>query len=206
VFEPEIVQQLDLLPAVCHSFGFGVGKGAGFEADDFMAAAAAKEVESGGTCLLLTTDRDSYQLASEHVTVLTPRKGARELDRIGPHEVVAYFGVLPEQVPDFKALSGDASDKIPGIRGVGPKAAASLLLKFGSLEGVIENWDRPASDAELALRFREVARMCATGIPLLAEPVDWRAAFEPDWRAGSEALRILGANSLAERVAKLAAT
>src|SRR5579862_59701 len=107
IFEHEIVQQLDVFPTLCEAFGFGVGKAAGFEADDLMASAARAEVERGGTCLLLTTDRDSYQLVSEHVTVLSPRRGTRELERIGPVQVVERFGVLPEQVPDFKALSGD---------------------------------------------------------------------------------------------------
>jgi len=203
IFEPEIVVQLNLLPGICEAFNLGVGKNAGYEADDLMAAAAHREVEGGGTCLILTTDRDSYQLVSEHVTILTPRRGTRELDRIGPHEVVAHFGVLPEQVPDFKALCGDASDKFPGIRGIGPKAAASLLLKHGSLEKVIEAWDRPQSDADLALKFREVARMRPEGA-LPDPPTDWPDRFHPDWAAGSEAVRALGATNLADRLAALA--
>ncbi|MGI8923751.1 MAG: 5'-3' exonuclease [Fimbriimonadales bacterium] len=128
VFDGEIVQQLDIFPALCREFGFGVCKSAGYEADDLMAAAACREVADGGTCLLYTTDRDAYQLVSQHVTILAPRPRTRELDRIGPLQVVERLGVLPEQVPDFKALSGDPSDKIPGARGVGPKSAATLLL------------------------------------------------------------------------------
>src|SRR5262249_24527706 len=116
VFDDEILQQLDLLPPLCAAFGFGVGKAEGFEADDLMAAGALAEVSAGGRCLLLTSDRDSYQLVSEDVTVLSPRRGVRELDRIGPLQVVERMGVLPEQVPDFKALSGDSSDVIPGAR------------------------------------------------------------------------------------------
>lgn len=194
VFDKEIVLQLNMLPDICRAFGLGVGKCRGYEADDLMAAAALAEVAQGGTALLLTTDRDSYQLVSESITVLTPKKGTRELDRIGPHEVVERFGVLPEQVPDFKALSGDSSDKIPGVKGIGPKAAASLLLTHGTLEHVLENWGRP-QDAELALKFREVARMrpdCAVSLP----------DGPPDWEAGAEALRALGATNMADRVAE----
>src|SRR5690606_18053963 len=128
VFDPEILEQLDALPELCGAFGFGWGKAEGYEADDLMAAAAAAEVAAGGTCLLLTNDRDSYQLVSDEVTVLSPRRGVREMDRIGPSEVVERMGVLPEQVPDFKALAGDSSDRIPGARGIGPKSAAALLL------------------------------------------------------------------------------
>lgn len=195
VFEPSIVRQLDKLPELCRIFAFGVGKEAGYEADDFMAAAARKEVESGGSCLLLTTDRDSYQLVSEQVTVLSPRRGTRELARIGPVDVVKELGVLPEQVPCYKALCGDPSDKIPGARGIGPKSAAALLLKHGALENVIAAWN--AEDAGLCLMFREVVRMRPE------VPVELPRAA-PDWLAGAMALRRLGANALADRVAALA--
>lgn len=193
VFEREVVLQLNMLPGICEAFAFGVGKCPGYEADDLMAAAAAAEVVQGGTCLILTTDRDSYQLVSEHVTVLGPRRGTRELDRIGPAQVVERMGVLPEQVPDFKALSGDSSDKIPGLAGIGPKTAAGLLLQHGSLDGLMETWNRPG-DRELAFKFREVVRMrpdCQVDLP----------EGEPDWAAGAEALRVLGAERLAARLA-----
>lgn len=194
VFEESIVRQLNLLPTVCQAFGFGVGKEGGFEADDLMAAATRSEVAQGGTALLLTTDKDSYQLVSEMVTVLAPKRGTRELDRIDPSQVVKRMGVLPEQVPDFKALMGDSSDKIPGIKGIGPKAAASLLLTHGVLENVVANW--PPKDAELALRFREITRM-HPNIPVKLP------SGGPDWEAGAAALRTLGAETLAERVSLL---
>jgi DNA polymerase-1 len=195
VFDAEILQQLGVLPGLCREFGFGVGKLAGSEADDLMAAAAQAEVANAGTCLLLTNDRDAYQLVSDQVTVLSPRRGVRELDRIGPREVVERLGVLPEQVADFKALSGDSSDRIPGVKGIGPKTAASLLLKYGTLDRVIESWSE--ASAALALNFREVVRMRPNvPVQLPTEP--------PDWAAGARALRAIGANGLADRVAKLA--
>ncbi|HEY2595052.1 MAG TPA: 5'-3' exonuclease H3TH domain-containing protein, partial [Chloroflexota bacterium] len=138
VFDDAIVKQLNLLPSLAAAFGFGVGKQAGYEADDFMAAAAQAETARGGRSLLLTTDRDAYQLVNDSVTVLAPRSGVRDLVRVGPQQVVERLGVLPEQVPDFKALAGDASDNIPGARGIGPKAASSLLLKYGTLEAILE--------------------------------------------------------------------
>src|SRR5215472_1042450 len=138
VFDDAIVRQLDLLPSVAASFGFGVGKKAGYEADDFMAAAAHAETRRGGHSLLLTTDRDAYQLVSDSVTVLAPRSGVRDLVHIGPEQVVERMGVLPEQVPDYKALAGDSSDNIPGAKGIGPKAASSLLLQFGTLDAILE--------------------------------------------------------------------
>jgi DNA polymerase-1 len=179
VFEASLVHQLNLLPDVCRAFGFGVGKQAGYEADDLMATAARLESERGGQALLLTTDRDAYQLVNENITVLAPKRGTRVLDRIGPHEVVERLGILPEQVPDFKALAGDASDKIPGARGIGPQTAARLLLRHGCLEGVLDGW--PEKDARQVLMFREVVTMRQdANITLPEAPPDWEAgaAFE----------------------------
>jgi DNA polymerase I len=198
VFDEAILRQLDRLPSLCAEIGCGVAKHPGCEADDLMAAATRAELERGGTCLLLTTDRDAYQLVSEQVTVIAPRPRTRELDRIGPMQVVERLGVLPEQVPDFKALSGDSSDRIPGIAGIGPKSAAALLLKHGTLEKVLESWSRPA-DAELALRFREVVRMRDD------EPVELPEGA-PNWSAAAEVVRRLGSNQLATRLEELQAT
>ena len=77
--------------------------------------------------LVVTSDRDAYQLASARTTILKPVKGVFELDRVGPAQVLEIYGVEPEQVPDFIALRGDPSDKIPGAKGVGPKTAATVL-------------------------------------------------------------------------------
>jgi DNA polymerase-1 len=106
--------------------GFASAKAAGYEADDFLAAAAALEEREGGTVIVATGDRDAYQLASEATTIFQPAR-AGELVHIGPEEVRARYGVDPRQVPDFIALRGDASDRIPGAKGIGEKGAASIL-------------------------------------------------------------------------------
>lgn len=196
-FDRAIVTQLDMLPTLCRAFGFGVGQQAGSEADDLMAAAALAEQAQGGTCVLFTTDRDAYQLVNERVTILNPRRGTTDLERIGEREVVARFGVLPRQVPDFKALSGDSSDRIPGARGVGPKSAAALLLKYGDLDGVLAAWGRP-EEAELLLKFRDVCTMRPN------VPVELPPTGRPDFAGAAAALRVLGANNSADRVAALA--
>src|SRR4030095_12294772 len=85
----------------------------------------------------VTSDRDSFQLVSDQTTVITPVRGVSELARIGPAEVRERYGVEPEQVPDFIALRGDPSDKLPGAPGVGPKKAASLLAEYGSLDALL---------------------------------------------------------------------
>jgi DNA polymerase-1 len=198
VFDDAIVKQLDLLPSLAAAFGFGVGKQAGYEADDFMAAAALAETARGGHSLLLTTDRDAYQLVSDSVTVLAPRSGVRDLVRIGPPQVVERMGVLPEQIPDFKALAGDASDNIPGAKGIGPKAAASLLLKYGTLEGILEarqdTLGPPLAD-QLRI-FKEIVCMRPQDLT-----VTLPETAPPNWQGAAARLEELGAQNSAERLA-----
>jgi DNA polymerase-1 len=197
VFDHAIVQQLDQLPVLSAAFGFGVGKRAGYEADDFMAGAAIAETKRGGHSLLLTTDRDAYQLVSDSVMVLAPRAGVRDLIRIGPAQVVERMGVLPEQVPDFKALAGDASDGIPGARGIGPKAASALLLKYGTLEAILEARTDTISPtlAEQLRIFKRVVSM-QTDVD-----VELPGTAPPNWAEAAAELRKLGAENLSERIA-----
>jgi DNA polymerase-1 len=202
VFDAAIIEQLDVLPGVAAAFGFGVGRQAGYEADDFMAAAALAETRRGGRSLLLTTDRDAYQLASDSVTVLAPRAGIRDLLRIGPNEVVERLGVLPEQVPDYKALAGDASDNIPGAKGIGPKAAAAMLLRYGTLEGVLANRPETLTPAvaEQLRSFRQIVCMQAD------VQVELPESGPPTWERAAAELARLGADNLSKRVLELAKT
>jgi DNA polymerase-1 len=150
VFDAELLEQLDLLPELVRAFGFVAAKAPGFEADDFLAAAVQQEESRGGNALVVTSDRDSFQLASERTTILQPTRGVSELARVGPAEVRERYGVDPSQVPDFIALRGDPSDRLPGAPGVGPKKAAEILGQYGSLEEALEAgrfgarraWDR----------------------------------------------------------------
>jgi hypothetical protein len=132
-FDAELIDQLELLPEFVAACGFAWAKAAGYEADDFLAAAVADEEGRGGTVLVASGDRDAFQLASDKTTILQPVR-AGEIARIGPAEVLERYGVAPGQVPDFIALRGDPSDKLPGARGVGPKGAAKLLRQHGTLE------------------------------------------------------------------------
>jgi len=197
IFDDAIVKQLDWLPGVAAAFGFGNGKRAGYEADDFMAAAAIAETKRAGRSLLLTTDRDAYQLVSDSVMVLAPRSGVRDLMRIGPQQVVERMGVLPEQIADYKALAGDASDKIPGAKGIGPKAAAALLLKYGTLEAVLEARKDtiPPNIGEQLLIYKRIVNMQAD------VDVELPETAPPNWAAAAAELSRLGAANLSERVA-----
>src|SRR4029453_2948671 len=133
-FDDALVEQLDLLPELVAALGFTVAKAPGYEADDFLAPAVAQEESRGGRTLVATSDRDAFQLVSKLTTVLQPVKGVSELARVGPAEVRERYGVEPGQVPDFIALRGDPSDKLPGAKGIGPKGAAKLLRHTGTLE------------------------------------------------------------------------
>jgi exodeoxyribonuclease-3 len=136
-FDDDLIEQLKVLPELVAAFGFADAKAPGYEADDFLAAAVAFEERAGGSALVASGDRDSFQLASPRTTILYPSRGG-EIARIGPEEVEQRYGVHPNQVPDFIALRGDPSDKLPGAAGVGPKRAAQLVRRYGTLDGVLK--------------------------------------------------------------------
>jgi DNA polymerase-1 len=157
-FPPELTDQLDRLPELVTSLGFQWAKAPGFEADDFLAAAASAEEDRGGTSLILTSDRDLFQLVTDRTTLLMPRRGVRELDRIGPAEVRERYGVSPSQVPDFIALRGDPSDRIPGARGIGAKRAVQILAEYGTLDSALES-GRFADEADDLRTYLRIARL-----------------------------------------------
>jgi 5'-3' exonuclease len=197
VFDAELLEQLDLLPELVRAFGFAAAKAPGFEADDFLGAAVTEEERRGGTALVATSDRDSFQLASERTTILQPTRGVTELARVGPAEVRERYGVEPSQVPDFIALRGDPSDKLPGARGVGPKTAADILRQYGTLEGALEA-GRFAAQAEELRIYRRMATLDASApLPPLEDQL-------PQWAEASTFVRGWGLNALADRLAALA--
>jgi DNA polymerase-1 len=195
-FDEELIDQLELLPRFVESCGFVAAKVPGYEADDFLAAAVRAEERRGGTALVASGDRDAYQLASAATTILQPVR-AGEIARIGPAEVRERYGVEPHQVPDFIALRGDPSDRLPGARGVGPKGAATLLRAYGSLENAIAAGRFPQQAEDLQL-YRRIATMdAAAPIPLLRDQA-------PTWSTASALAREWGLKQLADRLAQLA--
>jgi exodeoxyribonuclease III len=156
-FDDELIEQLETIPEFVAACGFANAKGAGYEADDFLAAAVAAETRRGGTALVASGDRDTFQLVSERTTVLYPVR-AGEMARIGPDEVRARYGVDPDQVPDFIALRGDPSDRLPGAPGLGAAGAAALLNKHGTLANVLKA-GLFARQADRLRLFRSIATM-----------------------------------------------
>jgi DNA polymerase-1 len=194
VFDDSLLEQLDALPELVRACGFAAAKGEGYEADDFLAAAVRAWP---GEVLVATSDRDAFQLASERVTILQPTRGVSELARVGPAEVRERYGVEPEQVPDLIALRGDPSDKLPGARGVGPKKAAEILGRYGTLEAALAD-GRFAAEAEDLRLYRRIATMDASAsLPPLESQT-------PTWAEASSFVRRLGLGALADRLASLA--
>ena len=194
-FDNELVEQLEVLPEFVAACGFVSAKEPGYEADDFLAAAVAAETRRKGRTLVATGDRDAFQLASATVTILHPVR-AGEMARIGPAEVRERYGVEPVQVPDFIALRGDPSDKLPGARGIGPKSAASLLRRYQTLEDALAD-GRFAAEADDLRLYRRIATMDTTA-PL--PPLDDQT---PTWSRAASLAREWELNCLAERLDEL---
>ena len=192
-FDDALVEQLRTLPEFVAACGFANAKAAGYEADDFLAAAVAAEELAGGAVLVASGDRDSFQLASQSTTILYPLRGG-ELARIGPDEVRQRYGVDPKQVPDFLALRGDPSDKLPGAAGVGPKRAALVLRRYHTLDGVLEA-GLFRTEAEKLRLFRWIATMDASA-PLPALPDQ-----TPTWTSAATLSRYWDLEQLAARLA-----
>ena len=195
-FDDDLIEQLAVIPDLVAACGFANAKGAGYEADDFLAAAATAEERRGGRALVASGDRDTFQLASEHTTILYPVRG-QGMARIGPAEVRARYGVDPAQVPDFIALRGDPSDKLPGAPGVGATGAATLLRKYGSLAAILKA-GRFAKQAEDLRLFRSIATMNRKApLPRLADQ-------RPDWGRAAALAREWQLRQLADRLDDLA--
>ncbi|MGZ8323830.1 MAG: 5'-3' exonuclease [Rhodoplanes sp.] len=196
-FDDALLEQLALLPEFVAACGFANAKRPVYEADDFLASAVAAEERRGGTILVASGDRDTFQLASESTTILYPVR-AGEMARIGPAEVRARYGVDPKQVPDFIALRGDPSDKLPGAPGgVGPTGAAQLLRTYGSLENALKAGRFPTLAERLRL-FRSIATMDARA------PLPRLAVQKPTWAKAAALAREWELNQLADRLEGLA--
>jgi exodeoxyribonuclease-3 len=197
-FDRALIEQLKIIPDFVEACGFANARAPGYEADDFLAAAAASEERRGGRVIIASGDRDTFQLASAHTTIVYPLR-AGETARIGPAEVRARYGVAPEQVPDFVALRGDPSDKIPGVPGVGPAGAAAIVQKYGSLEAALKA-GRYSGYADRLRLYRSIATMDRKApLPRLRDQT-------PDWLRAAALAEDWGLEQLAKRLRELAAS
>jgi 5'-3' exonuclease len=193
--------QFSHAPELFSAFGWDVESSKDFEADDLLGSLATVEVDAGGRALIVTGDRDMYQCVSGEVSVLFLKSGISGFDEVDPAEVQRRYGVSAGLVPDFIALRGDPSDGLPGAPGIGPKTAASLLERYGSLEGAIAGAASERPKVASALKesaselraFRDIATLQPVS-------VDRPADRETDLDGGAAAARGLGLRQLAKRL------
>jgi 5'-3' exonuclease len=193
--------QFEHAPELFSAFGWSIESSPELEADDLLGALATVEADAGGQALIVTGDRDMFQCVSDRVAVLLLKSGISGFEVMDPAAVRKRYGVGPDLVPDFIALRGDPSDGLPGAPGIGPKTAAALLNKHGSLEGAIAGADeeRPRIAATLKesageLRaYRDIATLRTADVE---RPPD----RPTDLAGGARAARALGLNQLAQRL------
>src|SRR5919202_4793265 len=204
----ELKVQLDHLNQILEAMNIPTIRAEGFEADDALAT-LSRHVPEGVELAIVTGDQDAMQLVDGNVKVLRTTRGVSEVRSYGRDEVIEEYGVAPEQIPDYKALVGDPSDNIPGVRGIGPKGAANLLKEFGTVEKLYENLDSVKAKGtrtkleegrENAFLSLELARM------RFDAPVEFDAEelkFEGIAPESHEILRRYEFRSLAPRFAEL---
>ncbi|QQR54388.1 hypothetical protein IPG41_04250 [Candidatus Peregrinibacteria bacterium] len=158
-----LIRQFPLVRQVLEALSIPFYEKEGFEADDFLGILSEEaeknpEVET----LIVTGDKDAFQLVRGRTIVVSPVSGYTKVTRYDRDAVKAKMGVWPEQVPDFKGLSGDHSDNIPGVPGIGDKTACKLLEQFGSIEGIYEHLEEvePVRIRELMRAHEAEARLC----------------------------------------------
>ena len=181
----------------------------GYEADDVLGTVSAACEREGREAVLVTGDRDSFQLAGEQTTILYTKKGITDTQRVTPAYIAETYGVTPKQLIDVKGLMGDTSDNIPGVPGVGEKTALKLIQQYGSLEAVLDRADaeqkgklrqRLMENRDLAMLSKDLATIDR------AAPIDF--TFDGmklgDLSAALPRLRQLGMNAAARRLAEVA--
>jgi DNA polymerase-1 len=195
-----------LMPLV-EAFGYTNVKVDGYEADDVIASLVKAAREAGIEVMVVTGDRDAYQLVGEGVRVMSTSRGITETKIYDREAVIERYGVPPELVTDLMGLRGDTSDNIPGVPGIGEKTATQLLQQFGSLEEVLENVEQVsgakrkqnltehAEDARLSKQLATLQYEIETGVDLAAA-----MASEPDRGALRDFMREFELRAVMERL------
>jgi DNA polymerase-1 len=198
---PELARQWDLAPQLLSSLGWTFHAHDELEADDLILSYSRAQSRAGGPALVLTADKDLFQVVDDNVRILEMGRNGEPSKEIGPAEVRKRYGVAPELVPDFIALRGDPSDNIPGAPGIGEKTARDLLVSYGSLEGAIAHAARERPRVSAALRDNaEQLRMFREIATCVEVEVDLPSDAQTDYASGAEVARELGMGQLARRL------
>ncbi len=204
--DPDLHAQFPMIKELLTALNVPILQSEGWEGDDILGTMARLGEQAGCDMLLVTGDRDMYQLVTEHVNVVSTRKGLSDVAIMTPESVDdLYHGITPALVPDFYGLKGDTSDNIPGVPGIGPKKASALIAQYGSLDEVIAHADEVKgkmgenlrAHIDDALLSRKVATI-RTDAPV---ELDFEATFFPAFSADevSAALGTLGITAMQNR-------
>ncbi|MEU0487978.1 DNA polymerase I [Nocardiopsis sp. NPDC006139] len=169
---PEFPSQVPLTQELMRLIGVTNLSSPGFEADDVIATLARMGGEAGAEVLIASGDRDAFQLVTDSCTVLYPGKSLSDLRRMDPAAVEEKYGVSPQRYRDLAALVGEKADNLPGVPGVGPKTAAKWIVKYGSLDGLVEHIDEIGGKAGQNLRDHLDDVLRNQRLNLLATDVD----------------------------------
>ena len=163
---PELAMQMPLLKEVLEAMNIKILEIDGFEADDILGTVARRGEEEGLEPLIITGDRDSFQLATKVTKIIYTKRGITEMELYDEDAMYEKYGFSPRQFIDYKGLMGDPSDNIPGLPGVGEKTASKLIHEFGSIANLLDSTDQISSpklrknieeNAQLALMSRRLA-------------------------------------------------
>lgn len=204
--DPDLHAQFPMIKELLAALNVPILQSKGWEGDDILGTLARLGEQAGCDMLLVTGDRDMYQLVTEHVNVVSTRKGLSDVAIMTPESVDdLYHGITPALVPDFYGLKGDTSDNIPGVPGIGPKKASALIAQYGSLDEVIAHADEVKgkmgenlrAHIDDALLSRKVATI-RTDAPV---ELDFEATSFPAFSADevSAALGTLGITAMQNR-------
>lgn len=163
----EFRSQMSYLHDLVRAFGISQFEREGFEADDILATLASHAEREGMDVVICSGDRDCFQLVTEKITVLYPKKGVSDLARMTPDAVFEKYGMSPTSYPEFAALRGDPSDNLPSVPGVGEKTAAKWIVEYGNVSNLIANVDKISGkvgeslriNIDIVLRNRELTQL-----------------------------------------------
>ena len=171
--DDELRVQFPIMEELLGAMNVPVVKVKGWEGDDILGTIAARDEELGYETLLVTGDKDAYQLASAATRIVTTKRGVTDIAIYGPEQVEERYGVTPEQFPDFLGLMGDSSDNIPGVPGIGAKTAAKLLQRFGTMQGIYDNLAELKGKQLENLRDNEEAAFLSRDIATIVRDLDF---------------------------------
>jgi DNA polymerase I len=198
-------KQFPHFPSIVEAFGYRNISMEEWEADDVIATIASKAAATGISSLIISTDRDAFQLVSEAICLMMTPRGAAKPEVYTPERVIARYGLPPALIPDFISLKGDNSDNIQAVPGFGEKTAAALLAKYGSLESLIANVDalKPAQKRSLSEHVDAARAAKALATLNRTLPLDFDAAkaiaIQPDRSKMTETFERLEFRKILER-------